>query len=739
METEGSIGNSRTPTTRAEGLSARTAFGFQKDNNKQPFKGNPIFKNNITRLFETPEWDSEISLATSERKYRDDNPLKESILLTDYANENNSPSSGSPQRFDMRKGGFWSKNKTGKEIQPSSSSKIDIMKLKKFLFENDETIDNIPRTAKTAAKTDATERSVYSYNPYSYGNLLTESSIQELGDNSRESLKRLSLNSRGYLGKKQGSLALGNKKKSETKKFSNIAENRVFRFINMIRLIRRRLRARYLKNRFEVYKYNPREDPPVTRITKRNKMLVKRRNGYKKEDEKFQQMSSMEVQENSKVEVFDFMGYTSPFNNKEILKMAAGTTDLRLGRTVKAGFVQKIINNSPAYHQRWLILRSFYLFWYKFPSSGEAKEVTALQIAPLKSNYVEKVRNECIILENSKGKEVTFVNDSEWVDALNNEIAYRRYMEYCLRQGSAPKASLVEYFENENCKVLDNSNEIFFDQQLSKLLFKSLFFHPKLKELNLSKTDMRGTLLQDLMEILSSLKKHSKIEVLILDSNEITKDMVDYINKYLESESSFSIKKFSICNNPIGDEAMQSFIETISARFEKMNLINKGKPSLPFSELGLSGTRMGDQTIFTMMTFFDQINRAFKDRGIEEHREGMILKMADNMITDNGMRAFSKILGRFQALRELDFSNNTRLTTTSFTNLMNGLKKNLSVIKVGYTKNQIDPKVLAGLFGYLSDNFLLKRLSITFDQRLVETFLGVQEVTMDFYKVSENI
>jgi len=346
------------------------------------------------------------------------------------------------------------------------------------------------------------------------------------------------------------------------------------------------------------------------------------------------------------------------------------------------------------------------------------------------------VRNECVVLENSKGKEVMFVNDSEWVDALTNEIAYKRYMEHNFRQGLAAKTNFVEYFENENCKTLDVSNEpALYEAQLPKLLYKSLFFHPKLKELNLSKTELRGNLLQDLMDVLIALKKHSKIEALILDSNGITKDNIGYICKYLESDSSFSVRKFSICDNPIGDEAMQSFAESVAARFDTMNASSKSKSSLPFTELGLSGTRMGDQTLFTMMTFFEQINRVFKERGIEEHKEGMSVKMADNLITDNGMRAFAKVLGKFQALREIDLSNNQRLTNISFRNLLNGLKKNLSVVKLEYTKNEIDPRTLAGLFGHLSDNFLLKRLSLTFDRRLVEAFLGVQEVVMDFYKV----
>lgn len=507
-------------------------------------------------------------------------------------------------------------------------------------------------------------------------------------------------------------------------------------FINLIKLFKRRLRQRYLKNRQEFYKFDPKVDPPMVKIKKRNKELIKKRDKYSAEDIQFHQKILQDIQDDSKMEWFDFSGYTSALSSKRSMQVPANTNDAQLGKITKSGYVQKITNKSRSYHQRWLMIRGFYLYWYKSGYSGEPQGVLPMPVLPVKEHYSEIARNQCITLEQVKGRDLTLVNDSDWRILLMNEIAFKAYMEHVRENKLPPKASIIAYFESENSRMLDLSQGSFESPQLNKIMYASLYFHPKLKELNLSNTQVKDKQLEELISVLMNLKKSTRLEVLSLDSNGITKDMMIHITKYIESENSFGLRKLSLCNNPLGDDGCQTFMESMLSRFDKMNNeIKITKVVLPFTDLYLSGTRLGDQSIFTLITLFDKINKKLGDTIIEDHLDMMGLRVADNMVSDNGIMALSKALTSFQGMKELDLSNNVRLTGNSFNNLLVHLKKSTSMTHLGYHKNALDEESLGDLFGNLADNFLLKKIGLTLNLRLIQTFIGSQDVMMDFYKI----
>lgn len=183
------------------------------------------------------------------------------------------------------------------------------------------------------------------------------------------------------LGKKSPKGLTGNKDKKRV--FKNI---RVLftTFVNTMRLIKRRLRLRYIKNRKEVYKYDPKDDPPMIQVTCRNKELVKKRNKYCKEDKKFRERELIEIQEGSKVEYFDSSGFSSLFSTKNAAPISSNGNDSQGGRVVKSGFVKKVTNKSKMHHQRWIALRSFNIYCYKTPSSLEPKKIFPLDTSTLR-------------------------------------------------------------------------------------------------------------------------------------------------------------------------------------------------------------------------------------------------------------------------------------------------------------------------------------------------------------------
>ena len=744
------------------------------------------YENQTRNLITEPsEWDSGISWAESERKPRGEVDFdQKSYLLTEgniNTNEEFSPMSSRGNREKVTDIiSLWTKEterNKNKPIKGKPQAKIDIMSLKKFLLSNEETDESALKSAKNTKASigesildspygnftnrvnteESPKKSRFSYNPYggsTNNNLSLGMDSYRLTDTSqREGVMAKWI--QGKITKKQETPfnaqnpglvkssfhgknveVIKNKLQGSSEKKEQSSKLKVTfpTFIIMLKLMKKRLKARYFRNRTEVYKYDPLKDPPVKKVVKRNPELIKKRNKFAKEDKKFKERNNIDLQENCSMEPFDFSGHSSIFGQKDGLLIQAYTTEPKYGRLTKAGIVQKVINNK--FHQRWLALRSFYLYFYQGSYSSQAKEMASLPVSTLNEVYIDAVQSQCISLENSRGKTVNFVSDDDWKITLENSMAHKRYMLVMFKENLVPKACMLEYFENEGCRALDLSQENINDPQLMTLVYNSLRFHPKLKELNLSRCQIRGRLLDNLIDILLNLKKTNRIEVLNLDSNGIISEMMDPIHKYLSSDTSFALKKLSLSYNPIGDQGLQSFFEVLYSRFVKMNSDSKSKLELPLGELSLSGTKMGDQSIFSLITTFEQITKTFKERGVEDHRELISIKMAENLISDNGMIAFSYAISNFRALKELDLSNNVRVTNKSFSYLLNSLGKGSSVSRLDYLKNAIDVKTLEGLFASLADNFLLKRLSITITEKMIEAFIVDKEVIRDFYKIT---
>jgi len=781
------------PQSKNEILSGKSLLDLIKDRKNAPsaiqLEGDPHFKmerENISIIYDSPEWGSEISSVPFLEQVGDEE------TECDFAHRKNTLDEVERKTFfrqeNINKKGenlTSNKNEATKPLKiktrPEEEQTNNIVNLKKYLLSkenpgnktnNKQNNTNILKkgSRKTSPiilnrKTnleEAVKSNVFTYNPFAEvkspqqkSNLIIDKKqdSETVKDSISQSIKEKDFDSNTFEDKprlrrktNRVSFHAKNLKNVSFNKsaFSSTAEKEeskknsisILTFFNVIRLVKKLLRSRYFKNRKEVYSFDPKEDPPVRRVMRRNKELIKRRNTFEQQDKKFEQRVQSKLIEESGIDFFDFTGYFSYFHPKFSARVPANATHPSLGKIAKAGFVTKVTNKSKAHHQRWLILRSFHLYWYTNPSVYLPQGVIPLPTLPLQNFHLKNPPNDCILVQQPKGRDLIIFYDDEWKEVLSNEMAHKRYVELVWEKERKADIAVIDYFEDEDCKTLNLSNEKINDPILYKFIYDSFRYHPKLKELNLAKCQIKERLLQDLFKSLKSLKKSTKLEALNLDSNGITKEMINDILDYLESEISFSLKKFSLNFNPIGDTGVQALLESMLTRFEKMNAEKKKLISLPFTELGLSGTRMADQSVFTLTAVFQEISRVLGEKGFEDHKELMKLEMAFNMISDNGMNALSKSLTTFHGIRELDLSSNLRLTGACFDTLMINLRKNASLEKLDYRKNALNLKGMENLFSNLADNFLLKRINVTINYKLTEAFVETKDMIMDFYKVA---
>jgi len=506
--------------------------------------------------------------------------------------------------------------------------------------------------------------------------------------------------------------------------------------VKLIMLFKRRLKRRYFLNRVEYGKYDSIPDPPGIKVYNINHRLLKVRDQFRRQDLLYQEQEEENLFGRCEIEAWDLTSHKADKHEKSI-NIPANANMPHLGKVTKAGVINKVKAGTTRDHQRWLVLRGFDLYWYRTSLDKKAKGIIPLPTAPIKEIVIGGVKKKCMVLAKGKGREMIFLADyvgAPWKELLSNQIAWKLYMEYVREKRIEPKASLVRYFNTEDSKDLNIEDVILEHKTLPSLIAESLSYHHKLKELYLSNAGINGEYLERFMKGLIHNKK-AHIEIMILDNNGITREHVNYINEYLQSESSFSLKKLSLSGNHLGDFGAQDLADGLGQRLIKINSDVKKELSLPILELILSDCKIGDPGLFGLVGLFDKILKKFSNRGFEVQKELMRFNLSHNAFSDNGLKAFAKMLKRFNGLSELDISHNYRLTADGFKYLIKALKKNYSLATLKYYGNYIDTACLLILLDSLNDNYILKNIGLTIKREAVDGILTKEELVMRYFNI----
>lgn len=319
-----------------------------------------------------------------------------------------------------------------------------------------------------------------------------------------------------------------------------------------------------------------------------------------------------------------------------------------------------------------------------------------------------------------------------WKILLMNQIAYKNYMDYIKKLGVSPDSALIEYFNSEYSKVLKMKDVEIIDKVVLNLLFDSLDYHSKLKEIIFSGAGLTTQNVSRLFQVLTATK--IKLEVLSLDDNSLGSEAAPIIGEYLASEASFSIRRLSLRHNPLGDSGMQELCERISSRVSAMG---KGNHiSLPFYELDLEGVRMSDQGMFSLIGLLERIKSKIGEKGFEDLPSLMKLNLANNLFTDNSLKAFSRLLGTYPGIQEINLSYNHRISSDSFCMLINELKQNYSLEHLYYHGNDIDLKGLKAFVISIADNPALRIIKFNFKRDHLSLLMQKEEMMMRYFTIN---
>mmetsp|Transcript_30312 Transcript_30312/g.27601 ORF Transcript_30312/g.27601 Transcript_30312/m.27601 type:complete len:96 (-) Transcript_30312:1403-1690(-) len=86
--------------------------------------------------------------------------------------------------------------------------------------------------------------------------------------------------------------------------------------------------------------------------------------------------------------------HTDEFN---LIDVPANASEEKLGRITKASIIHKVRGNKMKYHDRWLVLRGFKLYWYRGPLEKKAKGLIPLPTEPIKEKPYDD-KKKCMIL-----------------------------------------------------------------------------------------------------------------------------------------------------------------------------------------------------------------------------------------------------------------------------------------------------------------------------------------------------
>ena len=513
-----------------------------------------------------------------------------------------------------------------------------------------------------------------------------------------------------------------------------------FLVLECLRRFRKNLKTQYEKNKNEYSAYEKdREPPPVYHrnisdklIAERDRQLMDQKLAFAKEH--------LYQYDDYNLDLFDFSHYKSDFDFKNLNIPAGAGEDLYpyLGPVTKPGVIFKQIAGKTTFHERYLVLRGFNLYWYRGAKDTKAKGLVKLPSKPIVESKIPGINKLCMTLSEGKTRALTFLLDQfgmDWKNLLANQIAYKYYLEYIQKEESQPDLNIIHYFNVKDTAKLDLSCLHVPDVKVLILSLESLPYHSNLKELKLTNIQLSLSVFEQLIKAIN--QKRNKLEVLELEYNQITSHYVPMLENYLMSESSLTLTKLSLAGNPLADRGIQLLAASLFGRFNKMNSREKiSKLQLPLTALNLARTSMSDQGFFAMIGLFDNIHKALSNRDETASQDQLLsLNFSGNYISDNGLKAFVTLLADFQVVEAIDFSSNSRLTEESFKTLIKGLCKSYSCNKVNYMKNNIDEECLELMLEYLEDNFILKELKLSIPREAFGGLTKKYKMIMKYYRL----
>lgn len=513
-----------------------------------------------------------------------------------------------------------------------------------------------------------------------------------------------------------------------------------FVVMECVRRFKKNLRRTYEKNRNEYTFYDNRHDPPPVVLKNISGELIRNRDSANRDLLQNYQDEHFNRYDDFGLDYFDFSSYHSEFDFKNLNITAKGDFSEYpyLGPVTKPGVINKIRAGTSNYHERWLVLRGFNLYWYRQAQDIKAKGLIKLPSKPITEDKVPDTGKPCMVIPEGKDGKLIFMLDHvgwPWKYLLTNQIAYKSYLEFLQQQDIHPDSAMINYFLIDSTETVDLSGVIVAGPEKLQLMFDSFSFHHGLKEVKLTNARISIAVFEKLLKALDN--KRNRIEALILDDCGITVDYLPYLEKFLQAEASFNLVTLSLAGNPLGDKGVQKLCDTLYGRFNTIN--TKGKTrnlQLPLLSLNLARIGMADQGLFALIGLFDKIYKVMDAKGEHTFDKLMTLNFSENSISDNPMKAMINLISYFQVVETLDLSSNARLTEESFKALLKGLCKSYSCSKVLYHKNKIDEECVETMLQSLEDNFILKNFTITIPKALYKSLSQNFKMIMKYYKIS---
>lgn len=401
------------------------------------------------------------------------------------------------------------------------------------------------------------------------------------------------------------------------------------------------------------------------------------------------------------------------------LKLPASQEMPEFGSITKASVIQKAIGKSSKYHDRFLILRGFSLYWYKDTKDMTAKGVLSLPLVRINSlrlnnmDFFEiaetKSSRGMVFLENSNG--------TEWRIILQNQIAYKFYMKYSIENKQKMCQDLVDYFLDFEIQDLKMKGHGYtYPQLFFELLADSFEIHSKLKMMHIENVSIDQSSFRDIRNSL----KHKGVSLikLKLENVNLSLEALEEVCAYLETEVGLNVKVLSLRNNNgIGDAGGQKIGETLYARYRKYASISSfttAQNIIPIRKLDLSGTKLGDQGLLSVVVSLDKVRIDNQKKLNVDYNEFYSLNFSNNEFSKNSLNSLGKFISQCNGVRKLNVSNNKFLIGDAFTFLLRMIKRNTSMTKLYYEENELGDEGIDMLYEILQFNFTLTHIKLTF-------------------------
>jgi len=261
------------------------------------------------------------------------------------------------------------------------------------------------------------------------------------------------------------------------------------------------------------------------------------------------------------------------FKNQSAFKVKTDETRFdEIGMVNFYGIVSKRRAEMNKFHERYMVLRGFDLYWYKNVDAKEQKGICPVPSKPITSGLVVG-NKKCFVLDKEDG-----VKESRRLVFLDNDLMrsfkmqvtmmsnLKRYIEVGVQLNKRIEPAIVDYLKSKLSDEIEVKEESLSDDYCFGLFLSQFNYHSTLIKLSLVGCKLTDRHVEELVSRLKLIG--STLEHIDLSENMLTIKAIYALKPVLKNSKDFkSLSSLVLDRNELNDDGVKELANGLTDRF----------------------------------------------------------------------------------------------------------------------------------------------------------------------------